>query len=278
MTNNQIQKKTITVAQLVQMPSMKARFEEVLGKKAPQFLAGVSSAVNTNPALKNCDPMSVMGSAMTAATLDLPVVPGLGMAALVPYKGNVQFQVMVGGLTQLAFRTGQVSKLNSGVLYKDEYDGTDLITGDVRWHQGSGMREKGDPEDIAGYTAYIRLSNGFEKTVFWSRTKVTLHARRFSKSFDRGPWRDNFDAMAQKTVLKHLLNHYAPKTVEMQTALNADQAVYHGMDVSSYDDNPLKDAVQEGAADPDDAMAERAAIQAEESKPVEEPEGAENPF
>ena len=49
-----------------------------------------------------------------------------------------------------------------------------------------------------------------------------MHGRRFSKSYDKGPWSTDFDAMAQKTVLKDILSKYAPLSVDMKDALVAD--------------------------------------------------------
>ena len=39
----------------------------------------------------------------------------------------------------------------------------------------------------------------------------------------KGVWKDNFDAMALKTVLRNLLTKWGPMTVDMQTAYNADE-------------------------------------------------------
>ena len=44
--------------------------------------------------------------------------------------------------------------------------------------------------------------------------------------------------MAQKTVLKLLLNRYAPLSIEMQKAIQADQAVINDDGSYSYVDNP----------------------------------------
>ena len=71
------------------------------------------------------------------------------------------------------------------------------------------------------------LLNGFTKTTYWTVDKVKAHATKFSQSFRNGynsPWKSDFDAMAQKTVLKSILK-YAPKSVEMQNAVTFDQAV-----------------------------------------------------
>ena len=67
-------------------PRIVLQFQEVIGKKAPQFLASIVSSVRGNPELSKADPNSVMAAAMIAATLDLDINPNLGFAAIVPYK------------------------------------------------------------------------------------------------------------------------------------------------------------------------------------------------
>ena len=74
----------------------------------------------------------------------------------------------------------------------------------------------------------MELTNGFRKTVYWSREKVEAHASRFSQAYSSKydtPWKSDFDAMALKTVMKHALGKYAPLSVEMQKGIEADQAV-----------------------------------------------------
>ena len=51
------------------------------------------------------------------------------------------------------------------------------------------------------------------------------HAKRFSKSFNRGPWQIDFDAMAKKTVLLSIIKTYAPMSIEMQSAFESDEKV-----------------------------------------------------
>lgn len=225
-------------------PAIQNRFGEVLGKKAPAFIASVIGAVNGNSALQKADPASVFGSAMIAATLNLSVVPTLGQAAIVPYKGNAQFQIMVRGLVQLAQRTGLYKTINAGEVYEDEYDGEDLLTGDVSFHRvHDGYRDNGNTDKIVGYFAYFETTTGFKKTEYWTKEDVTNHAQRFSKSYNNGPWRDNFDAMAKKTVLKSLINHYGPMSVDTQLAeaISKDQLVVDNAGNESYADNPMSD-------------------------------------
>jgi recombination protein RecT len=71
--------------------------------------------------------------------------------------------------------------------------------------------------------------------------ELNQHGRRFSQTFKsgRGLWKDDFDSMALKTVLKLLLSKFAPLSVEMQKAVITDQGVIDNPDTLevSYIDN-----------------------------------------
>ena len=246
----QQQKKPASLKDLISSPQMIKRFSDVLGSDmmAKSFLSGVLGATNVNAMLSQAQPMSVLSSAMVAATLNLSCVPSLGQAALVPYKTKsgmqCQFQVMTRGLVQLAQRTGQYRNINAGDVYEDEYGGRDILTGDVVIKTVTGgFRDQGAEDKIVGYFAYIETVTGFRKTEFWSIDQVRNHRERFSKSTN-GPWSTNFHAMARKTVLKSLLNHYGPMSVEsaLATAIQDDQKIYKDFDHDGeYLDNPTRD-------------------------------------
>ena len=87
--------------------NIKGRFTEVLGKKAPQFMASIVNVVSASTQLKQCQPNSILAAAFVAASFDLPIDSNLGFAALVPYdksymdqdgewkkKKIAQFQIM----------------------------------------------------------------------------------------------------------------------------------------------------------------------------------------
>ena len=216
---------------LVSRDDVRRRFQEVLGDKASAFLASVLNATRVNPQLAEADPMSVLSSAMVAATLDLPIDGNLGFAAIVPYrvKGKMvaQFQIMTRGFIQLALRTGQYKAIHAGPVYSDELKGIDPITGDVMISAvPGGYREKGDEAQIVGYVAFFRLVNGFECVKYWPLEKIRQHGRKYSKSYENeyGLWRQNFPAMAEKTVLKNTLSKWGILSTTMQMAVKVDQA------------------------------------------------------
>lgn len=299
LANTNAKNMVVTVKSLSTDPRYVQRFREVIGERAPQFLASVVSAVNGNPMLMKAEPNSVMASAMVAATLDLDVVPGLGFAALVPYNNNkkdprtgewskkteCQFQIMTKGLVQLALRSGQYRNINAGPIYEDEYDGEDIITGEVRFHEVSGgQRDHDDIDHIAGYFAYIELINGFSKTEFWSMKKILAHAKRFSKTYDpktdsfrKGtPWAENFQAMARKTVLKNALSSWGILSTQMKAAIKADQAVFKDLDKEpEYEDSP--EAMPEAEQVSEGMNPETGEITAPEPAPTPAPQPEKKP-
>lgn len=268
--NNAVAKQE-TFKQYANSPAIQNRFREVLGAKAPQFVASVISAVNSNELLQKAEPASVFGSAMIAASLNLSIVGTLGQAAIVPYKENkyngatgkwetkikAQFQIMTRGLVQLGQRSGQYQTINADAVYEDEYEGEDLLTGEVRLKTvRGGQRDRGEFDKIVGFFAYFRTTTGFTKTVYWTKERVFAHALRYSKSKKENPdgsftltgaWQTNFDGMARKTVLKSAITNYGPMSVDTQLAqaIIKDQLVTDDNGESSYLDNPMNDVLLE---------------------------------
>lgn len=206
-----------TIKQLMRAESVKQRFEETLGKKAPQFMTSVINLVNSDTNLQKCDQMSVVSSAMVAAALDLPIDKNLGYAWVVPYGTKAQFQLGYKGYIQLALRTGQYKNINVIEVYEGELIKWNRLTEEIELDF-----EQRKSDKIIGYVGYFELINGFEKTVYWSKEEIEAHRKKFSKS-DFG-WKNNYDAMAKKTVLRNMLSKWGILSVDMQKAYVADVA------------------------------------------------------
>lgn len=207
---------------LVTTEEIQERFRQVLGDKAPGFLASVINTVYLNDALRECDPNSVMTSAIKAAVLDLPIDPNLGFAWLIPYKDHgkpiAQFQMGYKGYIQLALRSGQYHAINAAPIYQGEEVKEDRLTGKIV------LNGKKVSNEIIGYVSYFRLLNGFEKYYYMSADEIHAHAKRYSKSYgrDTSPWKTNFDQMALKTVLKALISKYGIMSIQMLGAFKQD--------------------------------------------------------
>ena len=223
-TQPQPQAQPQTLSALIKSPAVKDRFAEVLKTKGDSFLASVLTTVNNSALLQKAEPTTILSAAMVAASLELPIVPSLGFAALVPFRDGktgvcvCQFQIMTRGLVQLALRTGQYRKIEVEAVHAGEIKSRNRFTGEI---------EFGEPTDnnVVGYLGFFELCNGFRKFLYMSNEEINEHAQKYSQTAKRGYglWVDNFEAMAKKTVLKLLLAKWGPLSVEMQTALLRDQ-------------------------------------------------------
>jgi len=237
----------LTVSQRLRQDDVQKRFNEVLGKRAPQFISSIISAVNSNYQLKQCQPDSIVGAAMMAATLDLPINPNLGFAYMVPYKDKgvpkAQFQIGWKGFNQLAMRSGQVISMNVAPVMISQFKSWNPITGVLEYDLENTELPEGIKEDVViGYVAYFKLANGFEKYSYMTIEEIVVHAKRYSVAYKSGvgPWHDQktFESMCMKTVLKLLISKFAPMTSDMELALRYDQAsVKAGAVLSSNDDD-----------------------------------------
>lgn len=235
-------KNELSIAQYVAQEAVKDNIQQVLKDKTPQFIASVTSLVNSNDTLKNADKQSVLLACLTAASLDLPINQNLGFAYIIPYNdrktGNsvAQFQMGYKGFIQLAMRSGQFRTINVNDVRDGEIKNHNRLTGEIEFEWIDGDEREKLP--VIGYVAYMKLLNGFEKILYMTKKQLQAHGVKFSKSFKKGfgLWKDDFDSMAKKTVIKLLLAKYAPMTVDMQTATLSDQAIIRD-DGYKYADN-----------------------------------------
>lgn len=242
MENNQLQQqqKPISIKGFFDQNNVKQKFAELLGKRATSFITSVLQITASNDLLKNADPTTVYQAAAVAATLDLPLNNNLGFAYIVPFnnrkanKVEAQFQLGYKGYIQLAMRSGQFKAISATPIYEGQLVSENPLIGFE-----FDFTKKSDK--VIGYAGYFKLVNGFEKTLYMSVEELQNHGLKFSQTFKKGfgLWKDDFDSMATKTVLKLLLSKYAPLSVDMQTALITDSSVVKDAETQdvSYVDN-----------------------------------------
>ncbi|TWT16434.1 recombinase RecT [Streptococcus sp. sy010] len=207
---------TVSHKDFFNAPSVKAKFQEVLKGKENEFVASLLSVVTNNNLLAKTSNQSIMTAAMKAAVLNLPIEPSLGQAYIVPYGREAQFQLGYKGLIQLAQRSGKYKSINSGVVYKSQFIAYNPLFEELE------IDFTKPQDEVVGYFAAFKLLNGFEKVTYWTKEQAQAHGKRFSKTFNNGPWKSDFDAMAQKTLLKQIISKYGPLSIEMEQAIVAD--------------------------------------------------------
>lgn len=218
-------------------PMVQEKLKELVGKNAPAFATSVLQIVNSNSMLVNADPQTIFSAACMAATLNLPINNNLGFAYIVPFKNNkenkieAQFQLGYKGYIQLAQRSGQFSRIAATPVYDGQLISENPLLGyEFDWS----VKPNGSP---IGYVAFFKLINGFTAELYMSKEEVMKHANKYSQTAKKGfgVWKDQFEAMALKTVLKLLLSKQAPLSIDMQKAQMADQAIIRDVDKDEFD-------------------------------------------
>jgi len=246
-------KPATTVKSLFQRDDVMAKFNEILGKKSTGFVTSVLQVTSQNSLLAKAEPNTILQAAMVAATLDLPINNNLGFAYIIPYNEKVkgengqpdtwrtvaQFQMGAKGFVQLALRSGQFKTISYSAIYDGQLVEQNPLTGFVFDFT---VKPVGDP---IGYAAFFSLINGFEKTLYMSVDELKKHGTSYSQTFKKGygQWKDNFDAMCKKTVIKLLLSKFAPLSIEMQSSVKMDQGIIRNAeteDISYTDAEPLQ--------------------------------------
>jgi len=232
--NNQSVQKTgvESLKRILGAESVMTQFKNALKDHSDTFIASIIDLYGSDSSLQKCDAGAVVKEALKAAVLKLPINKALGFAYVIGFNNSKgkdaagnwikvmepTFQLGYKGYIQLAMRTGQYKFINADVVYEGEYKTKNKLTGEFD------LSGKAISDNIIGYFAHIEMINGFSKTLFMTKDKVTAHATRYSKSWNskNTPWKTNFDEMATKTVIRNLLSHYGFLSVEMASAMNQD--------------------------------------------------------
>lgn len=248
------QKPRFSVA--IQSEGYKNLINQTLGdpNRAARFIAAISSAVAVNPVLQDCDAGTIISGALVGESLNLSPSPALGHYYLVPFNDNVNnrkvatFQLGYKGYLQLAIRSGNYKKLNVIAIKQGELKNYNPLTEelDVELIEDEAKREAAP---TIGYFAMFELTNGFIKTLYWSKEKMDKHANTYSKGFKAKKgytfWEKDFDGMAFKTMIRQLISKWGIMSIEMKQAYESDMAAIKEDGSKMYVDNDDTPFMQE---------------------------------
>ena len=259
-------------------PAVRQNISNVVGEKhTSQFIASVVSAVQTNKALAECTNSSIFSAALLGESLKLSPSPQLGQYFMVPYKdrktgiSEAQFQLGSKGYRQLAIRSGQYRKIVTSVIKLGELKSFNPIVEEYQFEPvlDPDVREK---LPVIGYYAAFTLVNGFQKEIYWSKERMIEHAKRYSQGYrtdlQKGTqytfWSKDFDAMAEKTMIRQLISKWGIMSIDLQRAYESDMGVLNESGevryVDNYEDDPAEIVATEIA---NNANAEEIVIDAE---------------
>ena len=224
--------------------AVKDQINKVIGgKNGTRFITAIISAVNNNEQLQQCTNQSILSAALLGESLNLSPSPMLGYYYLVPFndknKGKVaQFQIGYKGLIQLAIRSGQYKKINVMAIKEGELEYFDPLNEDIKVNLMVSDWNAREKAKTIGYYATFELTNGFKKSIYWSKEQMEAHAEQYSMGYKAKKgytfWEKDFDAMAYKTMLRQLLSKWGIMSTEMMSAIDSDEAVINEDGTKTY--------------------------------------------
>lgn len=217
-----------------------------------RLLKTALGAIRTTPALQECTLASLFGALVQSAALGLEPNTVLGHAYLVPFwnsrekRRDVQLIVGYRGLIDLARRSGQIVSIAAyAVRENDEFDLVLGADGKIT-HRPNLREERGE---IVAFYAVAHLRDGGIAFEAMSRRDVDRVASGTQSKGESGPWKDHYEEMGRKTVIRRLAK-YLPLSIELAAAVDLDERAETGR--SQGLDRVLEGSFQVGDAPPDD--------------------------
>lgn len=275
------QAKRQTFSMFIGQDAIKKQINNIVGgENGQRFITSIISAVSTNPTLSECSHPTILSAALLGESLKLSPSPQLGQYYMVPFKKKAKYdkagnliepESMVAtfvlgykGYIQLAIRSGFYKKINVISIKEGELVSYNPLDEElqVKLIEDDEVREN---TPTIGYYAMFEYTNGFRKSIFWSKKKMLAHADKYSAAFDANSlaqleqgqvpekdmwkyssfWYKDFDNMAHKTLLRQLISKWGIMSIEMQKAFEADDAVI-GEDLAPnfVENNELEQSIE----------------------------------
>lgn len=219
----------------------KAQFSAALPKhlNADRMIRLALTAFNSNRALQECDMQSIAASIVLASQLGLEIgVAGQGY--LVPYKKKCQFIAGWQGYVDLVSRSGRATVWTGAVFEGDHFD---YAQGDRPFvnHRPCG---EDDPKKMTHVYAIGRV-NGSEWPVIevWPINRVLRHRDRNNKVGSAHYSYAHPEMYARKIPLLQVIK-YMPKSIELNNAMTADNALENGNTYTMIGDTVFIDTDQ----------------------------------
>lgn len=273
---NKAKLNAMTFGGFINTQTVKQKINNMLGQdRGLRFITGITSAVTTNPTLAQCTNDSIFNGALLGETLNLSPSPQLGQYYLVPFKDKekgmvAQFQLGYKGYIQLAIRSGYYTKLNVVDIKQRELIKYDPLNEEINVQLIDDELLREQAETI-GYYAMFEYKNGFRKSLYWSKTKMMEHAKKYSQGYKKDLlngtsytfWSKDFDGMAFKTMLRQLISKWGIMSVEMQKAFEGDMGVIGNNEEVDYIDNQIQEETiieQKDGDIPETQVAEQVSV------------------
>jgi recombination protein RecT len=195
-----------------------------------RMLASLLTAVNRNPDLQKCSPVSLIRETIRGAQMGFDVSGIGGKFYLVPFwngaVGQHEAQGITGyrGLEELARRTGQIAAIWSREVYQHEdFAYEDGMIQSIR-HVPQGPKDEND-QPVGAYAVAL-WANGFRQGEVMNKVQLEK-IRQMSKLPDGLMWKNHRAEAYRKTVTRRLCKRL-PDSIELLTQLDNEDRLDRG--------------------------------------------------
>lgn len=240
---------------------------------APRIIGAAVMATQNNPALLDCKEGTVLRTVIQCCQYGLEPDTPLQQCHILPYKKEAKLIVGYRGLIALAYNTGLVAGITAIPVYTNEdFEYRMTERGAVLNH--TPMIE-GDGGDFRAVYCMVKLVDPQADVIIqvMSLDQVNhIMMKSPSRDSNNSPWKQDFDQMAIKTVIKRALK-YMPLSPEKAERLMAAVAHDNAIDVGKESiDEAAAQVIVEGGLDPAQKIEPVGTLDAYKNPPAEEVE------
>ena len=205
----------------------KTEIEKALPRhiNADRMLRIALTECRKNPELLDCDRASFLGAIIQSSQLGLEPGSALGHSYLIPFnnskRGIREVQLIVGyrGMIDLISRADNAPTLVPRAVYEGDEFSYELGLSPILTHRPAKDR---DPKAKLTHV-YVVAEFKDGRKVFDVMSRADIDKIRKNTHV----WRDYYEEMAKKTVIRHLFK-YLPTSVELQRAISLDEQADSG--------------------------------------------------
>lgn len=229
-----------TMAQ--QIERMKPELARALPKhmSADRMARLALTLIRKTPDLAGCTTESFLGALMTCSQLGFEPGSPTQEAYIVPRQGRAEFQLGYQGMVSLFYQHPLASSVKVETVRANDYFEHEEGLEEKLIHRPCATGPRGAP---VAYYSVARLVNGGR--TFKVMYPAEVEERRLKLPSKNSPaWRDNYDEMAKKTVLR---NHFKalPKSASLARAMAHDGTVRTDVQPDAIDVAPQYDGPPE---------------------------------
>lgn len=160
--------------------------------------------INTNDNLRQCSQKSMIDAFYKCCEYGLDPASSLGQVWMIPYNGNLRFQIGYRGWLKLLWNSPQVANVYSYAVYEDDEFSYELGMNPNIKHIPAKDGDRSLDKLVATY-GVVKLKNGEAQIKVCYRDEIEA-SKASSKGAHKSdsPWRNHYEAMALVVPIRRM--------------------------------------------------------------------------